>query len=71
MPTLPVNGNGTVLYYEDSGVPNGATDYTTIIIFHGFIFHGGVHHLMLRLLSQYLLSHFSFLPTAIPIRPTT
>ena len=41
MPTIPVNSDGAVLYYEDSGPPNGTEDYTTIIVFHGFIFHGG------------------------------
>jgi hypothetical protein len=40
MPTLPVNNNGAVLYYEDSGAPSGKTEYSTIVIFHGLVFHG-------------------------------
>ncbi|KAI0092042.1 hypothetical protein BDY19DRAFT_576011 [Irpex rosettiformis] len=41
MPTITVNDDGAVLYYEDSGAPNAAQDYHTIFIVHGFIFHGG------------------------------
>lgn len=41
MPTIPVNDDGAVLYYEDSGPPEGVTDYTTVIILHGFVYHGG------------------------------
>ncbi|KAI0089050.1 hypothetical protein BDY19DRAFT_122499 [Irpex rosettiformis] len=40
MPTIPVNDEGAVLYYEDSGAPQGAKDYSTIFLLHGFIFHG-------------------------------
>ena len=42
MPTIPVNDEGAVLYYEDSGAPEGSANYTTIIILHGFLFHGGM-----------------------------
>ncbi|KAI0690983.1 hypothetical protein BC835DRAFT_1280048 [Cytidiella melzeri] len=42
MPTIPVNKDGAVLYYEDSGAPEGALDYSTIIITHGLLFHGAV-----------------------------
>jgi hypothetical protein len=41
MPILPVNNEGAALYYEDSGAPEGVTDYTTIIGLHGFLIHGG------------------------------
>ncbi|KAI0092043.1 hypothetical protein BDY19DRAFT_990791 [Irpex rosettiformis] len=55
MPTLPVNTDGAVLYYEDSGVPDNANDYTTIIIFHGFIFHGASFRLLFRYASLHNL----------------
>ena len=41
MPTVPVTQQGAVLYYEDSGVPGGSTDYVTIILIHGTCFHSG------------------------------
>lgn len=41
MPTIPVDENGTVLYFEDTGPPPSVTLYTTIILIHGLIFHGG------------------------------
>lgn len=39
MPLAPVDANGTVLYYEDSGPLKG--NYTTLVIVHGTAFHGG------------------------------
>ena len=27
--------------YQDSGAPKGSTDYTTLILLHGYAFHGG------------------------------
>ncbi|CCM05546.1 uncharacterized protein FIBRA_07773 [Fibroporia radiculosa] len=41
MPTAPVDQNGTVLYFEDSGAPSSSDDYTTVMILHGAIFHCG------------------------------
>ncbi|KAJ3553765.1 hypothetical protein NM688_g3444 [Phlebia brevispora] len=41
MPVAPVNNTGAVIHYEDSGAPEGSTDYLTLVIIHGFIFHGG------------------------------
>ncbi|KAI0755320.1 hypothetical protein C8Q80DRAFT_1217006 [Daedaleopsis nitida] len=41
MPTAPVDDNGVVLYYEDSGAPTGSIDYTTLVLVHGHCFHGG------------------------------
>ncbi|KAI0773416.1 hypothetical protein BC629DRAFT_1595179 [Irpex lacteus] len=46
MPTIPVNSDGSVLYYEDSGVPSVTHSYHTIFILHGFIFHGGSFRLL-------------------------
>lgn len=40
MPEAPVS-DGTVLYYEDTGVPEESSDYLTIILIHGLSFHGG------------------------------
>lgn len=41
MPTLPIDDAGNVLYFEDSGPPPNASIYTTIVLIHGLIFHGG------------------------------
>ena len=41
MPILPVNDAGAVVYYEDSGIHNGSSDYTTIVMIHGFMFTSG------------------------------
>ena len=41
MPTAPVDDKGTVLYYEDTGVPNGLPYYLTIVLVHGLTFHSG------------------------------
>ncbi|RDX50214.1 hypothetical protein OH76DRAFT_463824 [Lentinus brumalis] len=47
MPTAPVNQDGAVLYYEESGVPNGSTDYVTIVLIHGTCFHSGIYRRMI------------------------
>ena len=41
MPTTVVDDRGSVLYYEDSGVPGTSTDYITLVLIHGTCFHGG------------------------------
>ena len=41
MPTAPVDDKGNVLYYEDSGAPEGLTVYSTVVLIHGGGFHGG------------------------------
>ena len=41
MPTVPVDDSGSVLYYEDSGAPEGSTSYLTVVLVHGLLFHGG------------------------------
>ena len=43
MPSVSVNDRGASWYYEDSGIPNGAAVYTTIVIVHGFAFHSGTY----------------------------
>ncbi|KAH8096633.1 hypothetical protein BXZ70DRAFT_327424 [Cristinia sonorae] len=49
MPSIPVNDDGAVLYYEDSGVPpNLATaSYTTLVILHGGFFNCGIFRRMM------------------------
>lgn len=42
MPTLPVDENGTVLYFEDTGPLQDQLNYTTIVLIHGLIVHSGV-----------------------------
>ncbi|THG96355.1 hypothetical protein EW026_g5466 [Hermanssonia centrifuga] len=42
MPIAPVDDEDTVLYYEDSGVPDGSVDYATVVLIHGMLFHGAV-----------------------------
>ena len=44
MPTVTINAEGVVLYYEDSGPPAGSSNYVTLVVIHGFIFHGGKLH---------------------------
>lgn len=46
MPLAPVNDKGGVLYYEDTGIPGDSTDYVTVILLHGVIFHGGERSIM-------------------------
>lgn len=41
MPTAVVNDEGGFLYYEDSGIPEGTVNYTTIFLIHGLVFHSG------------------------------
>ena len=41
MPTAPVNNQGVVVYYEDTGAPEGCEDYLTLVLLHGLSFHGG------------------------------
>ena len=40
MPTAPVDDRGTVLYYEDTGAPEGSSTYLTVVLVHGLLFHG-------------------------------
>ncbi|KAI0770163.1 alpha/beta-hydrolase [Fomes fomentarius] len=40
MPTIPVNKQGAVMHYEDSGAPSESNDYATLVIVHGAGFHG-------------------------------
>ncbi|KAF9816045.1 hypothetical protein IEO21_04220 [Rhodonia placenta] len=47
MPVGPVDGKGTVLYYEDSGAPEGTRDYATLVLVHGTQFHSGVFRKMI------------------------
>jgi hypothetical protein len=42
MPIFPVNDDGAVLHYEDSGTCVGSGDYHTIFLIHGFMFHSGM-----------------------------
>ncbi|PCH43848.1 alpha/beta-hydrolase [Wolfiporia cocos MD-104 SS10] len=43
MPLAPVDNQGTQLYYEDSGAPHGSSDYATLILAHGGVFHGAIY----------------------------
>ncbi|KAI0337254.1 hypothetical protein BDW22DRAFT_1364336 [Trametopsis cervina] len=47
MPQAPVDDAGAVLFYEDSGAPPNSTEYTTIVLVHGMIFHSGTFHRLL------------------------
>ncbi|KAI0923298.1 hypothetical protein AcV7_005849 [Taiwanofungus camphoratus] len=48
-----VDDKGTVLYYEDSGVPDGSATYVTIVLVHGTMFHSAVFRRMI----PYAASH--------------
>ncbi|KAI0820428.1 hypothetical protein BC628DRAFT_1330448 [Trametes gibbosa] len=52
MPTAPVDDEGTVLYYEDSGVPAGSTKYVTLVLIHGTCFHSAIYRPMISFASQ-------------------
>ncbi|KAI0079434.1 hypothetical protein K474DRAFT_656021 [Panus rudis PR-1116 ss-1] len=52
MPIAPVNGTGTVLHYEDNGPPGASSDYTTLVIIHGVIFHGEIFKRILPYATQ-------------------
>lgn len=41
MPLAPVDDNGTVLFYEDSGAPNTTEAYNTLVMIHGITFTTG------------------------------
>lgn len=43
MPVAPVDQDGTIWYYEDSGAPSTSSPYVTLVIVHGTAFHGGVY----------------------------
>ncbi|KAI0669171.1 alpha/beta-hydrolase [Trametes maxima] len=47
MPTTPVDDKGSVLYYEDSGVPTGSSDYITIVLVHGTCFHSAIYRTLI------------------------
>lgn len=42
MPTAPVDNKGNYVYYEDSGAPEGAQDYVTVVIVHGSLINSGM-----------------------------
>ena len=41
MPSISVDENGTNFFYQDTGVPQGGIEYTTVVVIHGSLFHGG------------------------------
>jgi len=47
MPVGPADNQGTVLYYDDSGVPGGSVDYVTIILVHGAVYHSAIFRNMI------------------------
>ncbi|KAJ3553764.1 hypothetical protein NM688_g3445 [Phlebia brevispora] len=44
MPSAPVNSDGALMYYEDSGVPPGSEDYVTVVLIHGLVLHGATFY---------------------------
>ncbi|KAI0632494.1 hypothetical protein C8Q77DRAFT_1272422 [Trametes polyzona] len=53
MPIAPVNAEGAVLYYEDSGAPfAGSKDYVTLVLIHGTCFHSAVYRPMIPFAAQ-------------------
>ena len=47
MPIAQINPQGTAIYYQDSGAPEGLLDYTTIVLVHGFAINGGTSSILL------------------------
>lgn len=41
MPVAPVDENGTVIHYEDTGAPKDSKNYLTVVLLHGLLFHSG------------------------------
>ena len=35
--------------FQDTGAPAGSTDYTTLVVIHGIVWHSGEHYLPLPL----------------------
>ncbi|KAI0340787.1 alpha/beta-hydrolase [Trametopsis cervina] len=46
MPTISIDEHGTSVYYVDSGAPPGSTDYTTLIMYHGYVVHAHIFRRM-------------------------
>ncbi|EKM53112.1 uncharacterized protein PHACADRAFT_197542 [Phanerochaete carnosa HHB-10118-sp] len=42
MPLAQIDDNGTAIYYEDTGVPDGSSTYPTIVITHGLLINSGI-----------------------------
>ncbi|OSD07584.1 alpha/beta-hydrolase [Trametes coccinea BRFM310] len=55
MPTAPVDHEGTVLYYEDSGIPAKSANYVTLVLIHGTCFHSAVYRPMLPFAAEHNL----------------
>ncbi|KAF9809226.1 hypothetical protein IEO21_07490 [Rhodonia placenta] len=47
MPVGPVDDKGTVLYFEDSGAPEGSLDYVTLVLVHGAMIHSAIFRKMI------------------------
>ena len=43
MPTAVIDDKGTFIFYEDTGAPEGAVDYTTVILVHGLVINAGTY----------------------------
>ena len=41
MPTATVDEQGTYIYYEDTGIPEDAVNYTTVMLLHGITINSG------------------------------
>lgn len=75
MPTIPVNKQGAVMHYEDSGAPLESNDYATLIIVHGAGFHGGGYqhliytgHLLTKATSASIASFRPLIPYAAELK---
>ncbi|KAL6306425.1 hypothetical protein BKA93DRAFT_729634 [Sparassis latifolia] len=53
MPIAPVDSSGNVLYYEDTGRPGQSTDYVTIVMIHGAMFHSAIFRPMIPYAAQH------------------
>lgn len=42
MPIAQIDSRGTSIYYEDSGVPDGSSTYTTLVFGHGALINSGL-----------------------------
>ncbi|KAH9937978.1 Alpha/Beta hydrolase protein [Amylocystis lapponica] len=55
MPAAPVDSNGTVLYYEETGAPKGSGNYVTLFLVHGTMLHGAIFRPMFQYAASFNL----------------
>lgn len=60
MPLAQIDSKGTSIYYNDSGVPHGSSQYTTIVLVHGAVVNSGMYAFKLVKSNSQLLTHGAY-----------